>query len=368
LSGFVLAHAFSARVAGGLTAREFVALRLRRFYPVYLIATVGWLPYGIWSVAAGVRAPGPVAIDIVSALLFLPAPGGFWLFPLNLPAWTLFVELVANALLPWAIKARTGALASCVAASALLLIALAMAHGGVEGGTWPTFWLGFARAGTSFGAGILLHRLWRVRPGRPRYGAAAAAVALGGALVFHPDPADALGFDLAAIIVLFPAIIWLGADRRPPGRFIAGLCSWAGGMSYALYAIHYPLLQIARHGELYFAPALPAGAVPVIGIIAIGVIVVLATLLGRVDDGLRRARRNALGSERLANAVPGFSPRRYVAFALRSVSKRRERTSEVPANADFSEFQKVRAAPGGEPPAREPGLGTGRGGDVTGVA
>jgi hypothetical protein len=30
--------------------------------------------------------------------------------------------------------------------------------------------------------------------------------------------------------------------------------------------------------------------------------------------------------------------------------------------------EKVRPAPGGEPAAREPGLGTGRGGDVTGVA
>ena len=32
------------------------------------------------------------------------------------------------------------------------------------------------------------------------------------------------------------------------------------------------------------------------------------------------------------------------------------------------EPKKVRPAPGGEPAAREPGLGTGRGGDVTGVA
>jgi hypothetical protein len=30
--------------------------------------------------------------------------------------------------------------------------------------------------------------------------------------------------------------------------------------------------------------------------------------------------------------------------------------------------KKVRPAPGGEPAAREPGLGTGRGGDVTGDA
>ncbi len=32
------------------------------------------------------------------------------------------------------------------------------------------------------------------------------------------------------------------------------------------------------------------------------------------------------------------------------------------------DLEKLRPAPGGEPAAREPGLGTGRGGDVTGVA
>ena len=31
-------------------------------------------------------------------------------------------------------------------------------------------------------------------------------------------------------------------------------------------------------------------------------------------------------------------------------------------------LKKVRPAPGGEPAAREPGLGTGRGGDVTRIA
>jgi len=39
-------------------------------------------------------------------------------------------------------------------------------------------------------------------------------------------------------------------------------------------------------------------------------------------------------------------------------------------SSDFvsHELEKVRPAPGGEPAAREPGLGTGRGGDVTGDA
>jgi hypothetical protein len=47
-------------------------------------------------------------------------------------------------------------------------------------------------------------------------------------------------------------------------------------------------------------------------------------------------------------------------------------TQESPVNAGLSAFRvhlkKVRPALGGEPAAREPGLGTGRGGDVTGLA
>ena len=44
------------------------------------------------------------------------------------------------------------------------------------------------------------------------------------------------------------------------------------------------------------------------------------------------------------------------------------RAVKRPQLCRFLENKKVRPAPGGGPAARKPGLGTGRGGDVTGLA
>jgi hypothetical protein len=44
---------------------------------------------------------------------------------------------------------------------------------------------------------------------------------------------------------------------------------------------------------------------------------------------------------------------------------RRRFPSAANHHGEKAEIKKVRPAPGGEPAAREPGLGTGRGGDVT---
>ena len=52
----------------------------------------------------------------------------------------------------------------------------------------------------------------------------------------------------------------------------------------------------------------------------------------------------------------------------RSQQWRRPRSKRSVDGGRKVEPKKVRPAPGGEPAAREPGLGTGRGGDVTGVA
>src|SRR3990170_277214 len=65
----------------------------------------------------------------------------------------------------------------------------------------------------------------------------------------------------------------------------------------------------------------------------------------------------------------------YEAGGVAAASPRgRRRAHAVPAvarklpHAKARSSKKVRPAPGGEPAAREPGLGTGRGGDMTGAA
>ena len=99
LSGFVLAHAYWRRLCSGMSAVEFICLRLIRLYPLYLIALVFAIAAACIEVVAGGRSVTSLVKNIIPAVLFLPAPALTvfgTLFPLNMPTWSLFFELVAN--------------------------------------------------------------------------------------------------------------------------------------------------------------------------------------------------------------------------------------------------------------------------------
>lgn len=99
LSGVVISNAYESRLKAGLSFVEFVWLRVVRLYPLYLIGLS-------FAVAATILSQGGASIHYLSrllifALLFLPYPrdesdsvGS--IFPLNVPAWSLFFELTAN--------------------------------------------------------------------------------------------------------------------------------------------------------------------------------------------------------------------------------------------------------------------------------
>jgi FkbM family methyltransferase len=76
-----------------------------------------------------------------------------------------------------------------------------------------------------------------------------------------------------------------------------------------------------------------------------------------IEDAGANWRVDLLGSLRALGYVEWWRTR------LNVVLGRLEQAEEI-----LHPLKKVRPAPGGEPAAREPGLGTGRGGDVTGVA
>lgn len=45
LSGFVMAYAYGEKIRGGMSFREYIALRLGRLYPLHLFTLLLWLPY-----------------------------------------------------------------------------------------------------------------------------------------------------------------------------------------------------------------------------------------------------------------------------------------------------------------------------------
>jgi peptidoglycan/LPS O-acetylase OafA/YrhL len=100
LSGFVIAHVYDPRFAAGLTARSFILARMARFWPLFALGTVigaGWtLLENVVSPPAALSISETLGISALS-LLYIPRITGADLFPLNVPAWSLFFELIVNA-------------------------------------------------------------------------------------------------------------------------------------------------------------------------------------------------------------------------------------------------------------------------------
>ena len=101
LSGFVIAHAYDSKLANGLPVVEFARARIIRFYPM-LVAGVGvGAFYAVFVIVVGGHQALSVPRLIVSAvtsLLFLPVPVDAHgdLFSLNVPLWTLSLELLVS--------------------------------------------------------------------------------------------------------------------------------------------------------------------------------------------------------------------------------------------------------------------------------
>ena len=252
LSGFVLAHAYGARLGHTMTVRRFFMVRMVRLYPLYFLACTTAIVFAAGRVAAGKTGLAAVAPDVVSALLFLPNPASpTMLFPLNSPAWSLFDEIVAN--LVFAVAARhltTRRLAAFVAVAAVALgvssacgwFGFGTALGAtMDGGTlWHSVGAGLLRVAFSFSAGVLIYRLRAMTAWRPRLPPAVLMGALILVLGFGPTGRFQTGFDIAAAMVLFPAMTLIGADSNP-GRRAERAFAWMGAISYPVYALQMPI-------------------------------------------------------------------------------------------------------------------------------
>ncbi|MEO6339406.1 MAG: acyltransferase [Caulobacteraceae bacterium] len=249
LSGFVIAGAYEQRLSEGLTLPDFAWIRFKRLFPLYLagtaLAVIGALPRFLHG------DPEPQAQmlarigTISAALVMLPGriPGSDLVYPLNFPAWSLGFELIANFAYAAATAVRRmsrWALAVVIGASLTGLIWTVATTGTFElGPEWHDGWGGYLRVGFSFFAGVLI---WRVRRDRPLVASNWAALACLAALGLLLALAPAAGFGpLVIVAIAFPALLFVSACIQPTGRF-AALAKQAGELSYALYAIHAPLI------------------------------------------------------------------------------------------------------------------------------
>jgi peptidoglycan/LPS O-acetylase OafA/YrhL len=247
ISGFVLARAYDVGLAAGEGA-GFMVKRLKRLYPMALLGLL--LGAGLWLVQGA--DPGPTLLLMMLGLAFVPFTGGRDVFPLNGPQWSLMWELAANlvyaVVAPWLTTRR---LAALVAIGGVGHVVLTLIYGtgslGPYGFNW---WAGAPRVIYGFFAGVLLARL--MGEGRLTVPAAPILVILTVVLLALSPPVPEAArtvFDLVAALIVFPLLV-ASAARAQVGRLLRPVLDGLAGMSYALYALHIPIVMGLAHWKL----------------------------------------------------------------------------------------------------------------------
>lgn len=305
LSGFVLAHAYGAKLANGFRVwRDFMGQRFLRLWPLYIAGLLAGLLlhlYGLWK---GWNTDGIASVinAFMTNAAFLPAippleSDRYAGFPFNPPAWSLFSEMAVNVAFAYFVRfPRLAPFVVVTALSGVLLIVVGISHEGLEvGSNLPHTHLGLVRATFSFFLGVLIYqhreRLSQFRLSIPL----PLALAVLAAICMVPS---GLGmptaiFDLVAVMVVFPALLALSAGAAPRGVIAVG-SDILGKASYPLYIIHWPLLAAAEIaflqlnvGELKQHPA----ALAAVALLIFGA----ALALGYADDWLRKRTRALIG-------------------------------------------------------------------------
>jgi peptidoglycan/LPS O-acetylase OafA/YrhL len=250
MSGFVIAHAYEGRLQADMTFGAFMAARIRRLYPLYILGTALGLAYLVafrFVSSEPARPISELTIAALTAAFYLPTPSSDpsrFLFPLNIAAWSLFFEMVVNvayALIARRLTDRLLWLIVGVAAAALVATGSYFPTMDV-GWNWGNATGGLPRVTFSFFAGVLLYRK---RHALPAFSAPTWSIlAVGLALLCVPMSGPlALPWTLGVILVGFP-LLSAAAIQTEPTR-LAGLFAAAGAVSYPIYALHRPLIDWA---------------------------------------------------------------------------------------------------------------------------
>jgi peptidoglycan/LPS O-acetylase OafA/YrhL len=263
LSGYVMAHAYDDRWST-MTIKDFFKRRLIRLHPMIIMGmTVGAICFYFGESAYFPKIAntsfGQLMLIMFIGYTLIPVPTSMdirgWneMHPLNGPAWSLFLEYIANILHALVLRRLPKIiLAILVALAAINLVHMAVtsSHGDIIGG-WSVepeqLRIGFTRLLFPYMAGMLLRRAIKVAEGKPTFLFTALLLIIvlsipriGG----HENVWMNGLYDSLSVIVVFPIIVYLGAIGKVSGKITERICTFLGDISYPLYILHFPFTYV----------------------------------------------------------------------------------------------------------------------------
>lgn len=288
MSGVVLANAYEPRFAAGMGMLDFMRARLIRLYPLYFVGTL--LGLGVTLASLHGRNsqnwdPASLAQAVALATVFLPNFSGRpvdTLFPLNIPCWSLFFELLVNFLYVvfWPLLRSPRLLVVAVMTGAV--VGWASAHGGNldQGSTGSSFAIGLARTVFGFCVGVVIARHLPVHRRQNDFAVVLIVAVVGIAIAGRPPPEFRALWDAVCVLVAFPLIVYYGG-LIDPGPKLRAIATFLGGTSYAVYLLHSPLASILNSATRF----LKAGSgAPYLGFAVLAFLLTGCWLIDRYFD------------------------------------------------------------------------------------
>jgi len=297
LSGFVIAYAYQSKIFSKLTIREYFVKRLNRLYPMFLIGLFLGLVALLLKVYHG--QSDYTYTNVFTALLlntfYLPYlnQGTFLvfshlavgnIFPVNNPSWSLFFELIANILFVFTIKLSKPILIGIAAILGVWLAIYAVLSGSAPGGSTSNFIGGFPRVGYTFLIGVILYRCFQVENNGFKVNYLVVAVPLALMMLVPQWSSHWFYYWAFAAILIVPILVWLGIHVQIRDTRIAAFFEYIGWLSYPVYCVHVPILNLVSTFNPNPVHLYRFGAVIVIGI------VIISHILGKYLDEPIRAK------------------------------------------------------------------------------
>ena len=321
LSGFVIAFSYENRLAEGFSFKDFAVARWIRLYPIYALGSlIGFLFLILVQhfVFHGVKSWLASLSFFTLALFLWPTRLSFLSqsanYPLNIPAWSLFYEVLSNLAYALLVKlriARTSVLLCLVVASLALLLHAVWNGGTIDvGARQAGFGLGFARVAFSFVVGVLICRLYRSRSKNRNADHTQWLLSLGiilALLAILNSPFSWMRtevFRMTAIGLCFPAMVYYGAVARLPRAF-ARPSTVLGELSYPLYLLHQPFVSLMNARHLSQFAASHATLIHWVGPCFIAIFAFISWQVGEhVDLPIRRALTRRYNSYKQTKLTP----------------------------------------------------------------